>query len=418
MIRSATQLMGRYSHVNWALADQALVSGVNFLTGILLARYLGLEEFGRFTLVWMAVLFMNSLQYAAIISPMMSIGPKQAADDEAAYYGAVAAQQVGFAALSATLVFAGILLSGLVFPEWQVANLALPLALAAFAFQMQDFLRRYHFTRQRPAMAFASDTVRYLGQLAALIALFTAMDLDSRGVLWVIATTAIAATAIAGIGEPGRLAWKPGCLRTVTRKHWRFGKWLVASGVMQWLSGNLFILATGSILGAAAVGGLRAALNLMGITHILFQGLENVIPVRAAWHIRNGGEPMMWMYLTRAAVYGGLATAAVSAAAFAAPGFWLELIFGNEYRDFAGLLRWFAVMYPILFLCGPVRAGLRAIEHTRPIFVSSLLTAAFSVLSAYPAVVYLGLTGAGGGMLAVNLIMVATLFHAVRKRIS
>jgi len=29
-----------------------MVSGVNFLTGILLARYLGIEEFGRFALVW------------------------------------------------------------------------------------------------------------------------------------------------------------------------------------------------------------------------------------------------------------------------------------------------------------------------------------------------------------------------------
>ena len=32
--------------INWALADQAMLSGINFLTGILLARYLGITEFG------------------------------------------------------------------------------------------------------------------------------------------------------------------------------------------------------------------------------------------------------------------------------------------------------------------------------------------------------------------------------------
>ena len=37
MIQRAVRLWARYSHVNWALADQTMVSGVNFLTGILLA---------------------------------------------------------------------------------------------------------------------------------------------------------------------------------------------------------------------------------------------------------------------------------------------------------------------------------------------------------------------------------------------
>ena len=39
MIQAAARLLSRYSHVNWALADQTMVSGVNFPTGILLARY-------------------------------------------------------------------------------------------------------------------------------------------------------------------------------------------------------------------------------------------------------------------------------------------------------------------------------------------------------------------------------------------
>ena len=51
MIHSALRLAVRYSHI-WALAEQITVSGVNTLTGTLLALYLGLEEFGRFTLAW------------------------------------------------------------------------------------------------------------------------------------------------------------------------------------------------------------------------------------------------------------------------------------------------------------------------------------------------------------------------------
>ena len=77
MIHLATRLLTRYSQINWALADQAMVSGVNFLTAILLARYLGIEEFGRFALAWMVVLFIVNIQYAMIIAPMMSIDPEK-----------------------------------------------------------------------------------------------------------------------------------------------------------------------------------------------------------------------------------------------------------------------------------------------------------------------------------------------------
>ena len=103
MIQLAARLWTHYSHINWALADQTMVSGVNFLTGILLSRYLGLEEFGRFTLAWMAVLFVNSLQHAAIISPMMSIGPKQPEAEAPAYYGAIVVQQIVFSRVSRDL---------------------------------------------------------------------------------------------------------------------------------------------------------------------------------------------------------------------------------------------------------------------------------------------------------------------------
>jgi hypothetical protein len=33
--------IGRYSQISWALLDQAMVSGVNFFTGIILVRFLG-----------------------------------------------------------------------------------------------------------------------------------------------------------------------------------------------------------------------------------------------------------------------------------------------------------------------------------------------------------------------------------------
>ena len=52
------QFLGRET---WALTDQAVVSATNFLTSVMLLRFMGLREFGVFTLAWMSVLFVNSI---------------------------------------------------------------------------------------------------------------------------------------------------------------------------------------------------------------------------------------------------------------------------------------------------------------------------------------------------------------------
>jgi hypothetical protein len=90
-----------------ALCDQALVSGANFATNVILARTLGIREYGVFALSWMVVLFVTSLQWAFIVWPMMSVGPKQEEHDRPFYYGSVLTQEIAFAVLSGS----GILLA-------------------------------------------------------------------------------------------------------------------------------------------------------------------------------------------------------------------------------------------------------------------------------------------------------------------
>ena len=107
-----------------------------------------------------------------INSPMMSIGPQHSDSEFPGYFGAVVVQQICFAGLAFILLFFGVRLSGVFFPEWGVEGLALPLACAALALQLQDFLRRYFFTRKKVVTAFAIDTAAYLGRLAGLAWLF------------------------------------------------------------------------------------------------------------------------------------------------------------------------------------------------------------------------------------------------------
>ena len=419
MIQAVARLFSRYSQINWALADQAVISGVNFLTGILLARYLGLEGFGQFTLAWMAVLFVNALQHATIIAPMMSIGPKQPAAELPAYYGAVIVQQVVFSLCGFVVLFAAVEATPLVFPDWGLGGLGLPLASAAVAFQCQDFLRRYLFARGRAAQAFVNDGVRYFGQLAVLTWLFLSFPdrRESESALWVIAGTA-AAAAFCGVFLVERIAWAPGALRATAARHWRFSRWLAGSAVMQWVTANLFLLAAGALLGTAAVGALRAAQTLMGPCNILFQGLENVVPARAAWHFQHGGAAALVGYMKKIGLVFGLVTAGIAVVAAAAPDFWLGLAYGGEYVGYGYLVRWYAVVYVIAFLSVPLRAGLRAIAHTPAIFWGNLWMALFSILFAYPLIKYFDLPGVVIGTLLIYSVLITTFLLGLRKRLS
>jgi O-antigen/teichoic acid export membrane protein len=411
---SVAALWKRYAHVSWALADQTMVSGVNFLTGILLARHLGLRGFGVFTLAWMAVLFVNSLQMALVVSPMMSIGPKQGPDEAPAYYGAVLAQQAIFAVLSFGLLLLAASAGGALNPRWQIQALALPLSAAAFAFQMQDFLRRYFFTRGRGASAFANDAVSYLGQLALLVYLFGACGLDTAGALWVIAGTSAAAVCLGAL-ECRRLAWHAGRFYAVMARHWNFARWLTASALLQWTTGNLFIVVAGGLLGATSVGALKAAQNVLGVTHILFQGLDNIVPARAAQIYAQSGVAELLAYLRRVTWAGVVPTTSIALLAAAVPAFWLRLFYGEAYLAYGYVLRWYALIYVVIFFGLPLRAGLRALEHTRPIFASYACATVFSLAACYPMVEWLGLYGVLGGILLTQLAMIAIMHWAQQR---
>lgn len=403
LIQRGAGLLRRHGHLNWALIDQAMISGVNFLTGIMLARFLGLEEFGRFTLAWMVVLFVNSVHHATIISPMMSIGPQVSESDRRSYYGSCMLTQLGLSAICFVLVLLGTTAASRIFPSWRIEDYALPLACAGLAFQLQDFLRRYFFTRGRAATAFVNDALRYLGQLAILLWLFVSVEMDVVKVFVVIAGTSLLAVLV-GVGRLDRPAWSLPDLRATTRRHWRFSRWLTWSAIITWATSSLFGIAAGSLLGPAAVGALRAAQNVMGVTNVIFLGLENVVPVRAASYFHLGGRQRLLAYLWRVGMVAGLGTAAIGAVAAIAPGFWLALLFGEAYREFGYLLQWYALTQVVMVIRLPLFAGLRAMEQTRAIFISYCWAALFSIVASYPMVYYFGMTGAAVGGLIVMVI--------------
>jgi O-antigen/teichoic acid export membrane protein len=102
--------------------------------------------------------------------------------------------------------------------------------------------------------------------------------------------------------------------------------------------------------------------------------------------------------------------------AAAAPDFWLGLAYGDEYVGYGYLVRWYAVLYVVVFFAVPLRAGLRALEETLPILVSNLFAGLVALATFYPLLTNFGIAGAVAGMVVVQVVMQGLTFYAVYGR--
>ena len=392
----------------WALADQVGISGLTFVTNVLLARILGIEEFGRYVLAWAVVAFVQNIQFSAISSNMMSLGPRHGPETSQAYFGAIFVHQGIFGALSAAMTFLAGHLAAIAFPTLGLEVIALPLAAAVLCSQTQDFLRRYFFCVDRPELTFAIDCIRFLGQNLALLAMLIWLPANSATALWILSAFAAIASLVSLFWIPS-LRFSYGSIISTGSRGWDFSKWLVASTMLVLAVGNLFSFATGIMLGAAAVGAIKAAQNVVGVAHVVIEVGSNIIPPRATREFMSGGRPGLIHYLVKIAIYGVVIMSLVMGVFVFGREYFLGLFFGVEFIAYQNLVPWWAAIEIAIFLSLAIGSFYRTIEHTKSIFAAHVLSAVVSILAAYPLLSYFGITGAMLGLLTGQVVIIVYL---------
>lgn len=415
-IASSIKKNAQIKHVNWALADQAMVSGTNFLIGILLVRHLGVEQYGTFVLLWMIVQFCNSIQNAVIVSPMLSIGPKISAGEQTYYYSAATILQFSSMLLVPLGLFLAIATPKAWLPDWLNPDYFIPLAVCAFIVQLQDYARRYLFANEKYSAAFALDFIAYPGQLVTVTVLLRQMP-SVEIALWgiVIAMTISVLLAVKLVRfRPVTMSYAKNTLQ----RHWKMSRWLLGSVILQWFSGNYFLIASGAILGPIAVGSIRAAQNLLGVTHIFFQGLENIVPVRASQYYKKDGLPAMKKYLGQVAISigGGTVAIALVFAIFAEQLF--SVLYGGASAETVIASYWYIPIYLFIALGLPLKTALRTLEKTSSVFWGYVLSAIFSFLLAKQLISEFSIHGAMFGLLSGQIIMILALLFSYNRNVT
>ena len=402
----------QYSRINITLIDQVLLSVVNFLTGVFIARYLGLDSFGLFTLLWAITSFIGGVHFALICAPLLHLAPQQSTKTSLHYYTASIWQHLSFLVITTCLlsiIFYGI---AYFYPASIIHHYALPITGVSLLYLTGEFIRRSYFVKNTPYYALLHDAITYIGQLICLFLVFQLPDVTISLAFVAIAIAHSAAIIInRHVIYPD--SWNPEKFYHFSKQNWHFSKWLLGSTLVDKLSDSIFRVVISSVLGLTALGVIRACQNLLSITHILLLGLKNIVPPQAAHHYQNQGYNALLSYLRTVSIKGGILMFLLTFILAAIPEFWLHLFYGQFLVPYAYVLVWFAVIYFSSFFIFPVCTALSVVRVTRPIFNALFLANAVSLLFLYPLTKSLGYHGVMFAFLVTNIIQI---IYLIKKR--
>jgi O-antigen/teichoic acid export membrane protein len=386
------QKLKAYSSTILALTDQAVVSGSNFLIGIVLARVLGIEGYGLFALLWMIVLFGKSINQAFVTRPMMSLAPKKESEASKNYIATLHYLQYLTSFGIGVFVFIFLLFGQYFDIEIQDNRWFWVVPSIVVLHLIYDFYRSQAFVKQEVVFALIQDIILFGGHFLAVFILWYYDNLSVTNALIGIGIAHLVVVVV-GLLKYFSFNFNTNILKETVLYHFTFSKWLIGTALLQWFSGNFFIIVAAALMNEAAVGAIRIVQNVMGLTHVLFLAMENVVPVKAALHYKEGGLKQLKTYLIYVTGRAGVVVGGILLLLAIFRTYIIDFLYGAEYIEYSYLVVGFCLTYILIFVGHPLRFALLTLEITKPMFISYVLGAAFSLILAYPLVGRFGLVG-------------------------
>ena len=402
-------IIARLGRSVWALGDQVLISGTNFITGVLTARALSESEFGAFSIVYGVLLLANILQSTLVTQPHNVLGSTRGGRDYQRYTSSTALGQLIMLAAEAALIVPMALIA--YFGGWGSAAMLVALLPAIAFWQIQEFVRRVLYTERRHADAFLNDLIGYGGQAALIAALFFSGDriglkLNGATALGALAAASAVASAV-GLWRvrrslAGVFDWKD------LKENWHFGKWLAGGELMGWCSSlHMQVWWAAMLIGVSASANLRAAQILFGPMRVITFFLGTVLPIRFARTLHAHGAPALRGQVESVLIH--LApTAGVYCGLLALfPELVLKVIFGADYADAgaASVLRLFAVSAFLGYLQMVFVAALTAARLTRYVFLGTVWGCCIALVMSPACIKLLGANGAILSIIVTTLVV-------------
>lgn len=386
---------------NLVLFDQAVFSGTSFTVTALLARFLGIEGFGVYSSIILGIYLLISMSNALIIQPMQVAFAKF--ENSKSYIGFTFLLQLLICSII-FLLFVIVQATGIINFD-QIASINfLYIGAIACLWLTHDYFRKMFLALQEIKNTIVVDCIMAGIQLTGIIGLGVTHQLNLDATIIIMASGYFVSSLVGFFLSSFSLKdMKIG--QNYLAYHKKEGSLLFLSSLLQWWSGNLFVVASGLFLGVAALGAFRLVQSMFGVLNLLLQTYENYVLPKAA-KLYAASQVESKLYLRSITSKGGILFAIVLIPLFAFSKYAIQLFGGAEYVDYHYIVRGMVILYCIIYAGYTVRMPIRILALNRSFFVGYCISFLFSVLSFNFLLNNFGIEGALAGLIINQLLMI------------
>jgi O-antigen/teichoic acid export membrane protein len=403
-----------------AILDQGLISGSNFIISILLARWLMPDQYGAYAVAFGIYIMLSLVYQSLVLEPMGVFGGSVFRSNLRGYLRSLISIHIGLSvAICAALVV-----------SWAVAHRlgagpAVTGALAGIAFASPCLMlfalaRRSFYVELSPAPAAAGAFIYstlvlvglYFVYRRALLSPLSAFLLIGAGAL--VTGTVLMFALRSGLSGSGPSP----ALREAWQRHWRYGRWALASCIAGWLPSYIYFPLLSSFKGMAQTGQLKALMNLtMPFEQMKGALLMLFLPYAARVMAQQGkaGARVLGTRLTLFSIAGAVAYWAVIIPLHKTV---FQILYSGRYMEVVYLLPALAlgqIFWSATF--GPAVA-LRAMESPASVFAALGFATVASLMIGIPATWAFGLNGAIWGSNLADILSFVALFVVLRHKLA
>ncbi len=402
-----------------AVLDQALISGSNFIIGILLARWLMPAQYGAYTLAFSVFLLLSFFHQALVLEPQRVFGSADYTEYPREYLGVLLRIQGGLTlvvslALGTSLWFAHIWAR----PDGLGGALG-GMALAAPFVLLLWLARGAFYVQLSPQYAVAGSIAYCAVVLCSLLIVdryqlmspFSAFVMMGFGAL---VSSAILLNRLKPMWNlrVGRPNWKG-----VSRQHWEYGRWLLASLGLSWIPGNIYYSLMSAFSGMASVGELKALINftlpvaqtLTALSICFVPHASRAYQMDGLAALKRLTVKIAWLFAVAAIVYWALLISLGTPI--------LRLLYSDHYTQLGSLIPWVAAGSIPWNLATVPTLALRAVRSSVSIFHVYLASSGIAILVGIPATWGFGLRGALASIILSNVSALGIALFLMRREL-
>jgi len=321
-----------------AIGDQAIISGTNFLTTIVVGRWCGPEGLGIFGLGLTLIFLLVATQESLITTPYTIFLARTDDSNKPTYRANTLLSYLVMSALCATVLLTAAVAMLMLGASQQIAYVLAALALACPCWLLREFARRSAYAEFKIATSFGINVTVMVAQVVGLVCLARLDRLTPASGFLVVAI----ANLIAGVAwvftSRNSMKFSRGHFRTTLSKHWGLGKVMFVSQVIHAMSSLTLPWLIAFCLGTTATGVFVACEQIIRLSNPLLVGLTNILTPRTAHTFAEEGRAGVHHIVKRAMILFAIPMALFCGAIALCGDQILGRLFGDEYLGYSTVL--------------------------------------------------------------------------------